>query len=234
MNARRKRIRPADGLSQGKTLFVHEHPQFASETDVALQWVTHWRNPGALNKPANFTMIPDEVLLRPNTTVIMTNRHPGLVVPAGLQAMQAFEDSGTTSNQVYICTMHWQRVMYDWLLENGIKPVIVETEDYLTNPDIVRKLCSEVGLDPKHALFSWPRATEEEKAKMDPIIRSLLNSLLNSTGLDPSKAKPPPDMEEEQAKWEQKFGGEAAQFMRDLVEAAMPDYEYLRARKLTL
>lgn len=213
---------------------MHEHAQFATSIDSALEYVRHAWNSNAPSKPINFTMIPDNLLLKPGTAVILTTRHPAWVIPAVCRAMGYIEGDANRSNLIFVCNMHWQRALYDWYTQNGVKAVVVEAEDYMTSPDLVRKLCREVGLDPERALFSWPRATEEEKAGMRPVVVHLLHSLLNSTGLIPGKANPPPILPDEEVKWKQEFGEERARLIKELVDAAMPDYEYLRARKLTL
>lgn len=213
---------------------MHKHPQFAASVDSGLEYIKHALSSDLSYKPANFTMVPDDLLLKPGTATIFTTRHPAWVTPAAFRALTTIEGNPNRSNMIFISNMHWQRVLYDWYIQKGVKAVVVEAEDYMTSPELVRKLCSEVGLDPEHALFSWPRATEEEQAKMNPRIVQLLHSLLNSTGLIPGKATPPPVLADEEVKWKQEFGEGDARFIKDLVNAAMPDYEYLRARKLAL
>lgn len=215
-------------------LFIHEHPQFAASPDDAIEWVSHdWKSAGP-HRITNFTMIPDGLLLKPTTSAIVTIRHPAWIVPAAFRAMKGVEGSDTRSNLILVCGLHWQRQIYDWCTENGVRAVIVEAEDYMTSPNLVKKLCEEVGLDPERALFSWPRATEEEKAKMHPRVVQLLHTLLHSTGLIPGKATAPPDLPSEEVKWREEFDEERATLIKELVQAAMPDYEYLKARKLTL
>lgn len=41
-------------------------------------------------------------------------------------------------------------------------------------------------------------------------------------------------LEDEERKWREKFGVEGAVSIKEMVEWAMPDYEYLRDRKLRL
>ncbi|KAF7197950.1 hypothetical protein HII31_00664 [Pseudocercospora fuligena] len=179
-------------------------------------------------------MIPDEVLLRPGTSVIMNLRHPAHVVVAAYRGLRDLEHGADRLNVILITTLRWQREMYDWFVSKGIKPVLAESEDYMTSPDFVKKLCKEAGLDPDHAIFSWPKATEEELANMNPMYAKLLWSLLHSDGLNPSYAKKRLDFDVELAKWKEEFGEDIANFLREEVEASMPHYEYLRAKKLTM
>ena len=198
-----------------------------------LEWVARGWEANARHLTANSTVVPDALLLQPGTSAIFTTRHPAWVVPAVFRALGDFINIFNRANTVFISGMHWQRQLYDWYLQNGFEPIVVESEDYMTSPDFVRKLCKEAGLDPEHALFTWPRATDEEKTQMGPMVVNFLSTLLDSTGLIPAKAKPAPNLQEEEAKWVKEFGEERARSIKEMVEADMPDYEYLRARKLT-
>jgi hypothetical protein len=134
-----------------------------------------------------------------------------------------------------ILSLRWQRELYDWYLTKHITPVVVESENYMTSPEFVRKLCEVVGLDPEAAIFKWDRLGEEERAKLDPQVVQMMKTLFDSEGLRPDLAiKEQLVVTEEMEKWKADLGEDVAGVVREVVDASMDDYPYLKARKLTL
>lgn len=131
----------------------------------------------------------------------------------------------------------WQREIFDFFTTNGITPIVVESEDFMISPEFVKKICSEAGMDPKAAIFSWPKATEEELATMSPRYKQLVWSLLNSSGLDPKFAERAGgekewNLEEEVKKWKKEYGDEVGELLKQEAYASLVHYEYLRTKKL--
>ncbi|UJO24992.1 hypothetical protein CLAFUW4_14639 [Fulvia fulva] len=164
----------------------------------------------------------------------MTIRHPAFVVPAAYDALSNSEKSGNISNYLIPTNYSWQTQLYNFYVANGITPVVAEAEDYMSSPEFVRHLASEAGLDASTCLFEWDAMSEDDQAAQHPMYVKLQQTLINSTGLVPGKVKGAPVLEDEERKWREKFGVEGAVSIKEMVEWAMPDYEYLRDRKLRL
>lgn len=219
--------------TQNKALFLHEHPHFALDPELALSFALKDWNCGPILPARNYTMIPEDLMLLPGTVPIFTIRHPALIVPSAYRAMSEFEDSANRSNLIVASTLNWARELYDWYLAKGFEPLVAEAEDYMTNPKMVKNLAKKAGLDPEQCIFEWPAATREEQAQMFPRYVQLQQSLLNSTGLLQGKDRRNVVIEDEMQKWREEFGDQNAIFVKELVHASMPHYEYLRSRKTT-
>jgi hypothetical protein len=69
---------------------------------------------------------------------------------------------------------------------------------------------------------------------MHAVERRMKSSLLSSTGIiRQGKVAAGLDIEHEAQKWAHEFGEEEAKKVANWVRAAMPDYEFLRERRLT-
>lgn len=208
---------------------MHEHPHFALIPDRAVELYN--KTPG--DKPRNFTLIPDSLLLHPGTVPIMTTRHPALTAPAGMAAMMNMENSGTRCNLMVALTL-WQRELYDWYVVNGITPLVVEAEDYMSDEEVIRSLAKKAGLKPEKCVFKWEKTGEDQQKGMHPMYILLQQTLLNSEGLVKSKSIKKVDLDEEIVKWREQFGPDNAEWMAEKVRESMPDYEFLRSKKIVV
>lgn len=138
---------------------MHEHPFYFLSPANAMSYM---KGADLSSDRENLTIVPDDLLLNPGTIPVFTIRDPQLTVsstyrliegPYG-QRQRAFHDAGTSGRMT--------RQLYDWFVAHGIKPVIVDADDYMTDKSYVRDLCSAIRLDPEQALFSWQQGTEEE------------------------------------------------------------------------
>lgn len=94
-------------------------------------------------------------------------------------------------------------------------PVLDSTELRANPLEILQKLCAKIGLPFDHAILSWPPGPKPFDGAWAP---HWYGAVHRSTGFDGQEG-PLPQLE-----------GELA----DLAQAALPDYEALRARALTL
>lgn len=226
-------LKEAEATDQ--TLFVHEHPQFPISLDKVDSYVASEWNKPFVYPPSNFTLVPDSIMFHPGTVPILTFRHPARLMPHGFIALRDGEHNPDDFNFKFVANLRWQRAMYAWYEANGISPIVVDADDYMSSPEFVKKLCAEAGLDPEAAIFKWERTPEEVRSQFPPPARFLLKTLWDSEGLRPELAKKDtPDIEVEVEKWKRDFGDETAQLIREVVEASMDDYEYLNEKRLKL
>lgn len=116
-------------------------------------------------------------------------------------------------------------------------PIILDADDIILSPSVVTRYCSLVGLDASLCRFEWPAASAEEQESMSFIERRMKSSLLSSTGLivqgKTAKTAETPDLlETEKKAWKAEFGDEEAAKIERWVRDALPDYEFLRERRL--
>lgn len=133
-------------------------------------------------------------------------------------------------------SLEWSRMLYDWYAKSGpshgIEPIIVDADDYMSDKTYVKALCERVGLDPEAVIYSWPKASEEELNSMIPMVAKIKSTILGSDGLIQGKTAAGFDMAKAEQEWISTYGEEAASKIKQLVEKTMPDYEYMRGRKM--
>ena len=184
----------------------------------------------------NITVLPDEFFLHQNTIPVFSIRHPGLMVPSIYRAMSGreFDDSRGNSNIKFSTNLGWSRLLYDWYLSKGVEPIVADSDDYMTRQGFMRELCIATGLSPDHVTYSWPKASEDELSQMPQLVAGIKKTLLGSdgviTGMDARNIR----LEDEVRKWKDEFGEETAVFLKELVNRAMPHYEYLHERRLRM
>ncbi|KAF7194573.1 hypothetical protein HII31_04079 [Pseudocercospora fuligena] len=185
---------------------------------------------GLIPQSANPTILPDELLLYPGTVPILTIRNPRLSVPSAYRVLNRMglpHGSGRPNFLISTATF-WNRLLYEYYTANGIQPLVIDADDVITSRDFSRQLCSKLGLDPELAHFQWERG---DKEKYHPMEYASQTTLIESSGIDQSKAAKNLDLDELEKKWDEEFG-EDASLIREAVAAAMPDYEWLFERKL--
>ena len=180
-------------------------------------------------------MIPDELLLRPGTIPIFSIRNPRLAIPSAHRVMQrmGLEHGAGELNFFTVTCPIWNRLIYDFYVSYGYSPLVIDADDYLTDMDVVRAVCSNVGMDPDKLQLSWPAITAEEKTEIHPMLYASQSKLFASSGPDPARAARNIDLIAEMQRWDQEFGADAAE-MKELVEIAMPHYEYLRTKRMKI
>lgn len=76
-------------------------------------------------------------------------RHPRLHIHsfAKVIAKPSLEDLGTTT----------QRTLYDILLNRGLKPIVIDANHLLKDPQLeLRRLCEKIGLSFQDSMLHWP------------------------------------------------------------------------------
>ncbi|PYH98461.1 hypothetical protein BO71DRAFT_395246 [Aspergillus ellipticus CBS 707.79] len=200
--------------------------------------------------PSNKTVLPDEYLRSWQLTFII--RHPALAWPSMYRALVKIKEIGGLSERESNgfwktnMTLRWTRLLYDWCLEQGDTPLLLDAEDVIHHPQVVTRFCEQTGMDKETLKFDWDGEPEEgngprmskgntEQQDMQLKINSIMvSSLASSSGIMKDKAPLTIDIAGEMAKWKAEFGEEAATRMEEAVLESMPDYEYLKARRLTV
>ncbi|KIW60713.1 hypothetical protein, variant 2 [Exophiala xenobiotica] len=207
----------------------------------------------------NPSVLPDDFFLSWTPTFLI--RHPALVFPSLYRTSVDLEgQSAARSNIDGIfrseMTMRWLRVLWMWFTERyreqqstvdsakaeptgdrqqaeASRPIILDADDIILEPEVVHRYCELTGLDPTRCRYEWPAATAVEHAGMSFIEKRMKSSLLASKGIvREGKTAVGLDIEEETKKWEDEFGGLEAGKIRRWVYDALPDYEFLRAARL--
>ena len=183
--------------------------------------------------PANPTVLPTSFLLTMSPVCLF--RHPApmfesyyrAAVRAGLSISIHDEDFPVNTS------LRWIRLLHDWYLSIGDVPVTIEADDLMNEDSVMPKFCKALGLDPKYLQTQWDKIPKEKKARQGIMVTSFQQTMQNSTGKIRSKRR---DAEikndQERERWANEFGEEVAAALYRAVEDAMPDYMYLRSKRL--
>ena len=246
--------------AQGKDVFVKEHAPWLVEPTAEARWV--FGNGGVEEGPwmvetktwhthskGNQTVLPDEFLKMWLPTFLI--RHPALVFPSLYRTaldLQGAEVARTDlAQQKLEMTMHWIRSLYDWFVEQRDTslrdgqvdhkldwPIVIDADDIMLEPEVVRRYAAIVGLDPSKLKFEWEQVSEEDLAKMGRMEKRMRSTLVGSKGIVEGKTAMGLNLETEAEKWREEFGDMEGSKLESFVREAMADYEYLRERRLTV
>lgn len=193
----------------------------------------------------NVTLLPDRFLRAWKPIFLI--RSPVASFPSFYRASKelAFLETGDVIQMKL--TMHWNRTLYDWYkkqfetattAQNGDVhkdedwPIVLDADDIMTEPGVLLRLCEITGLDSSKLRFSWEQADKEKIDSLPHTEKRMLSSLLASSGIDKSKTSANLNIGTEAKKWREEFGEEQGAKMEKYVRDAMPDYEYLRSKRL--
>lgn len=194
----------------------------------------------------NPTILPNEFLRQVVPTFLI--RSPILSFPSHYRAMRdswytspdKFQEDGTFYLSVHM-TVRWSRMMYDWYAENSghkhetkRQPIVLDADDIMTAPELVAHYCNLIGLDSSKLLFSWKPMDRDILKDLDSEFLRMKDTLHASEGVKQDKVAKGLVLEKEAIKWREEFGDTEAAKLVKWVQAALPDYEYLREKRLTL
>ncbi|KAJ9492919.1 hypothetical protein VN97_g258 [Penicillium thymicola] len=199
----------------------------------------------------NKTFMSDEYLRTWQLAFII--RHPALVYPSLYRAMQKLskagfiDEDGIKGLSMANMTMEWTRKLFDWCLEQpdeSVAPLVIDANDVIHNPAAVVKFCEKVGLDTASMQFEWNGSTNvsenwtsgvDTQVEMGKIAASImLSTLEESRGVVKGKAPISVDIDAEVPKWRVEFGDEITELLEKATRDSMPDYEYLKASRITV
>ncbi|KAK8065201.1 hypothetical protein PG997_011948 [Apiospora hydei] len=101
------------------------------------------------------------------------------------------------------------------------------------SPEFARCLCARLGLDPARACLVWEAPAAEERGGLHPAYYASQRFLIESSGVDASRAGSNRDLDAEMRGWEAEFGEDVG-MVREMVDLAMPHYRYLYERRFTM
>ncbi|ETS75101.1 hypothetical protein PFICI_13585 [Pestalotiopsis fici W106-1] len=241
--------------SQGHSIFVKEHTTFFADPIVRTRlqfgadavnepnWTVRYAG-GSTHSTLNTSVLPDEFLLTWLPTFLI--RHPAVAFPSYYRTIierEGKELAAADNFASLVITVEWSRALYDFYLQHRDAlpcspaqrsewPIVLDADDVINHPEIISLYCAKVGMDPQTLRFSWDQADPEKLAKMHPAQRAMRTTIYGSTGIVKGKSLQELNILDEASKWRSEFGDIAAQHIEKLVRQAMPDYEYLRARRL--
>ncbi|KAJ5103018.1 hypothetical protein N7532_003547 [Penicillium argentinense] len=228
---------PASMTKELNGLIVHEEPWTIEFPEIYSQLTTR--------SIQNETVLPDGFLRQWLPTFLI--RHPALAFPsryrASLDLDNADGDSIGGDQGTLGMTLHWTRLLYEWYSHNltaeeafidgdATWPLVLDGDDVMANQGVVLRFGEILQLDTTKMRFSWKPVPEEQRAKLEMRPKRMLSTLLDSEGIIKGKTAENLDIDVEVKKWHNEFGGKVAVRLEELVRAAMPDYEFLKLRKL--
>ncbi|RYO89589.1 hypothetical protein DL764_008552 [Monosporascus ibericus] len=242
----------AKAEDEGQIIYVKEHAMFMNDP-VKENEHTHGHGVGESQplkaqgledhsrSKLNLTSLPDVFLKTWNPTFLI--RHPALTLPSYCRAvlsgleMDGFkrENQDLQDSEV---TLRWIRSLYDFYAahfpEGSPWPLVLDADDVMQSQELVARYAAMAGLDPEKLQFTWEKAPQEAIEKIPASQQRMLSSLLASNRVDTSKLAGNIDIAKEAIKWRSEFGEEAGAKLERLVRNAMPDYEYLRSKRLRM
>lgn len=203
-------------------------------------------SPCPMGRATNITLLPDDFLQTWKPTFLI--RHPALAFPSLYRALLALEGKGDENEDDVLgqhCrTLRWTRLLYDWYCQyyarehesssrGGSKwPIVLDADDIMADPKLAIKYSRLLGMDSRKVSFSWEPATADELSHLNPATKRYLDTLLASGGILKDKMSGDVDLDRLAKTWRKEFGHRAGQRITQLVKAAMPDYEFLKSRRL--
>lgn len=205
--------------------------------------------------PKNFTIFPDEYLETWTPTFLI--RHPALAFPSYYRALQKLEKGGFAEEEMITpmlelhSTLLWTRLLYDWYHErvghshshshshegryNDICfPLVLDAQDIIHSPHVLLKYCELLCMDPAGVKVAWQTQSTPGSACPESADKVMTETLDHSSCLIKQKTPSTVDIALEKKNWEEEFGHSLAKQMDEWVKAAMPDYNYLWAKRLQL
>lgn len=247
--------------AHGKIAYVKEHSYFMTEPTAETRFLFGQSSiqepPWTVQVPRTYaskvthsslneTVLPDEFLHIWLPTFLI--RHPALVFPSCYRTVidnKDLEAPGMEDAELpLMMTLHWTRTLYDWYTQHLSEsesrydgdiswPLVLEADDIMTEPEVLVRYCEIVGMDPEKLQFTWSPASKEELAQLpNDIVRRMLSTISASDGIVSGKTSINLDIDTEAKKWREEFGEREGEKIEKWVRAAMPDYEYMKARRL--
>ncbi|KAL4929915.1 uncharacterized protein BDV17DRAFT_290270 [Aspergillus undulatus] len=232
---------------EGKATFLKEHTFYIWEPSRLSQ--SMWggaRSPpftvveegsplSSDSEKTNPTIFPDSFLKswRP----IFLIRHPALTFESWYRAESGARHVDIRDKSwAFYTTFQYSRQLYDWYhscsTEPDSTPIVVDADDILDGSSTIERVCSSLGMDTQRILYEWDAIQTPEGAGCREL--KFMSDYWNSTSIDSSKSSRGLDMAAKYTQWQNDFGPDTANGLWELVQRAMPDYKYLRARGFEL
>lgn len=177
----------------------------------------------------------------------MLIRHPALTFPSLFRASK--EAFGIDINHPLVAqgnSYRMDRTMYDWYkrrlktnannqvpsLPDSSWPLVLDMQDMVNDRGVMRRFCLALGLDPEHLRYEWKPAPREYVEKQKFQLQVFLSSIQASAKVLAEKAPQVVNMDVEYSKWVEEWGMDDATVLKNQVETALEDYQYLWSRRI--
>ena len=171
-------------------------------------------------------------------------KHPGTAVPSFYRALvKASGSEFVESDQgLKFCqkamALRCVRKLYNFYAQHfsnsqhdqGVWPVVVEFDDIITQPEILVRLCEITGLESSRLRLKWNTKCTNEPLEWE----AFRGTLYESTKIDPSRVVGDMDLDKESVKWQEEFEEEVSHRIEASVREAIPDYLFLKSKRLRL
>lgn len=190
----------------------------------------------------NPTVLPDGFIR--TLSPIIQIRHPAISIPSYYRAILHVtgDDDLFTDDFLYNRTYVFSRMIFDWYCDNVFPerkktqrghdsyPLVVDGIDLVDdNERVISAICELTGLDKQGVSTGWDPVSDEARKKQLPHQERFLSTLQSSSGVMKSGFKNGEiSIETEAEKWVEEFGSKAANRLKEVAEATMDDYMYLR------
>lgn len=109
-------------------------------------------------------------------------------------------------------------------------PVVIEADDMMEKRSTIDTLCDMLGMDKTCVPQEWDVIQGPVGAGCREL--KFMSGYWNSTSVDRSKSSRGLVLGGKREAWREEFGIEVGDELWRLVQAAMPDYEYLKAKRI--
>ncbi|KAK4506755.1 hypothetical protein PRZ48_000488 [Zasmidium cellare] len=183
--------------------------------------------------PQNPTWLPDEMLT--STTTIILIRHPAAVVDSIYRLLFAVARKYGLDDEDFhlVSTARAHRLLFDLFTSRGLKPIVLDSWDVVTNPARIQGVLEEK-LGIRGMSDVWKPKTEEELARMHPRTLGATRVANESSGIQRVESDKASEMEGKDffVQWKEKYGERVAKQLQAYVDLNLPHYEYLRKFKV--
>jgi len=182
-------------------------------------------------KDGNPTVIPSDILLHPDIHHAFLIRTPAKAVPsyyrlcgppkAAITGFDYFDPAEVGLRE--------SKILYDWLVTKGVKPLVIDSSDLLKDPPAVMEyFCNDCKVDFGEHMLEWKGGEAQEQFKKwngfhDDAEKS--NGIAKHAGSDE-------DRKAAEAK-KAKDIADMPDIVHQTIEDTMADYEYLRTKATT-
>ncbi|KXT10083.1 hypothetical protein AC579_1566 [Pseudocercospora musae] len=238
---------------EDKICFVKEHVESFIEPSVLLKFMhgDHKVQPLTFDFPGysseksagNETIFPDAYLESWNPIFLV--RHPARAFESMYRSFidvfktpvcEGVSQESTDKFFEHAMTLSWSRKLYDFYGSRGMDPIILDADDVVVSTEaLTQKLAEYIGLDSNRLQYKWNAYSKDDQEKQSAHERRMFSSINESNGVKADPAKLSSSIKsaaELVTKWTEAYGEETAKKLERWVEAAMPDYEYLRERRM--
>jgi len=184
----------------------------------------------SFEKDGNPTVIPTEQLLHPDIHHAFLVRTPKKAVPSyyKLCVPPKSEVTGFEFFETEEVGIRESKMLYDWLVSQGQKPIIIDAADLLANPvPTMKTFCEDCQVDFTEDMCSWEGGQAQEQFKK-------WNGFHDDAEQSHGIARPGDCSDEEARKAKEAKKAKEAAEMPELAQSAirknMADYEYLTAK----